>query len=87
MKNEPAPSAGFFFWRDKEKIDRAVLALLRLTLHDHDRAWKGFDWDALDRLHKKGLIENPQNKNKSVVLTKEGLEKSKRLFFELFAKR
>jgi hypothetical protein len=25
-------------------IDDAVLALLHLTLHDHNRAWKGFDW-------------------------------------------
>ena len=41
---------------DKDKIDDAVLALLWLTLHDGDRAWKGFDWDTLDRLHAKGLI-------------------------------
>ena len=32
---------------DPDKIDDAVLALLALTLHDVDRAWKGFDWDAL----------------------------------------
>jgi len=32
----------------KHKIDEAVLALLYLTLHDGDRAWKGHDWDALD---------------------------------------
>ena len=25
-------------------IDDAVLALLHLTLHDHNRAGKGFDW-------------------------------------------
>ena len=29
---------------DEEKVDDAVLALLRLTLHDGYRAWKGFDW-------------------------------------------
>jgi hypothetical protein len=28
---------------DADKIDRAVLALLWLTLHDGDRAWKGHD--------------------------------------------
>jgi hypothetical protein len=44
---------------DKDKIDDAVLALLWLTLHDGDRAWKGFDWDTLDRLHAKGS-ENRQ---------------------------
>jgi hypothetical protein len=37
---------------DEDKVDDAVLALLRLTLHDGQRAWKGFDWDALDRLHR-----------------------------------
>ena len=39
---------------DEDKIDDAVLALLALTLHDGYRAWKGFDWDALNRLHRKG---------------------------------
>ena len=38
---------------DEDKVDHAVLALLRLTLHDGQRAWKGFDWDALGRLHRK----------------------------------
>ena len=59
---------------DPEKIDDAVLGLLFLTLHDGNRAWKNFDWDILNRLHAKGLIENPKNKNKSVALTPEGLE-------------
>src|ERR1700682_4469831 len=31
---------------DNDKIDRAILALLYLGLHDVDRAWKGFDWEA-----------------------------------------
>ena len=44
---------------DEDKVDDAVLALLRLTLHDGQRAWKGFDWDTLDRLHRKGLSPNP----------------------------
>ncbi len=35
---------------DTEKIDEAVLALLFLTLHDGSRAWKGLDWDAMNRL-------------------------------------
>lgn len=39
---------------DEDKIDATVLALLRLTLHDGRRAWKGFDWDSMDRLHRKG---------------------------------
>ena len=69
---------------DTDKIDEAVLALLYLTLHDGVRAWKGHDWDALDRLYRKGMIENPVGKPKSVVLTDEGLAKSERLFRNLF---
>ena len=44
---------------DHDRIDEAVLALLWLTLHDERRAWKGFDWNALDRLFRKGLICRP----------------------------
>jgi Domain of unknown function (DUF6429) len=58
---------------DTDKIDAAVLALLFLTLHDGVHAWKGHDWDALDRLYRKGMIDNPVGKAKSVVLTDEGL--------------
>ena len=47
---------------DEEKIDGAVLALLWLTLHDGQRAWKSFDWDSMERLHRKGMIENPVNR-------------------------
>ncbi len=71
---------------DEDKIDRAVLALLWLTLHDGDRAWKGHDWDAMDRLFKKRFIDNPVGKTKSVVLTEEGLRESERLFNEMFGK-
>jgi hypothetical protein len=53
----------------RDKIDDAVLGLLWLTLHDERRAWKGFDWNTLDRLHRKGLIADPANKAKSVVLS------------------
>ena len=69
---------------DEDEIDRAVLALLWLRLHDLDRAWKGHDWDALDRLYKKDYIYDPVGKAKSVVLTEEGLRESERLFNEMF---
>ena len=69
---------------DTDKIDEAVLALLHLTLHDGARAWKGHDWDALDRLYRKGMIDNPVSKAKSVVLTGQGLAESERLFRKLF---
>jgi hypothetical protein len=71
---------------DTEKIDDAILALLYLTLHDQHRAWKGFDWDALNRLCEKGMIHNPVGKTKSVAFTHEGLARSKELFEKMFKK-
>ena len=71
---------------DRDKVDEAVLALMWLTLHDERRAWKGFDWDALERLHGRGLIADPVNKAKSVILTDEGLRQSEELFRALFTR-
>ena len=72
---------------DTDKIDDAVLGLLWLTLHDERRAWKNFDWDSLERLHQKGLIADPANKTKSVVLSDEGLRRAQELFHALFTRR
>jgi hypothetical protein len=69
---------------DPEKIDEAILALLQLGLHDGNRAWKSFDWDALDRLHAKGFISDPVGKTKSVALTELGMAESSRLLAQLF---
>ena len=69
---------------NKDKIDDAALAQLYLTLHDGDRAWKGFDWDVLGRLHDKGMIHDPVDKAKSVTFTNEGIKRAKELFKELF---
>ena len=55
-----------------------------LTLHDGARAWKGFDFEAMDRLFEKGYILDPRGKSKSVVITQKGLERSKELFEGLF---
>ena len=72
---------------NEEKIDEAVLALLYLNFYsDHGavRAWKSFDWDAMDRLHKKGLISDPKSKAKSVLVTDEGQKYAKELFEKYF---
>jgi hypothetical protein len=74
---------------DEEKVDEFTLALLYLVLHDRQegfgaRAWKGFDWDTMNRLHEKGLIANPVGKAKSVSMTEEGFKKSESLFRKLF---
>ena len=71
---------------DTNKIDNAVLALLYLGLHDGARAWKGFDWDAMDRLHQSGYITDPRGKAKSVVFTEDGLERARALLEKLFGK-
>ena len=70
---------------DTDRIDDAVLALLLLGRHDGMRAWKGFDWDALGRLHEKGLISDPVGKAKSVVFSEKGLMLAEGLFDQMFA--
>ena len=72
---------------DTQRIDEAVLALLYLGLHEGDRAWKSFDWDAMARLHEKGLISDPVGKAKSVVLTQEGLREAEPMLCRLFGKK
>jgi len=69
---------------DTEKVDEAVLALLQLGLHEGNRAWKGFDWAAMQRLHAKGYISNPVGKAKAVEFTEAGLRESQRLLRERF---
>jgi hypothetical protein len=78
--------AGAAMELDETKIDEAVLALLLLGLHEESRAWKGFDWGAMDRLHEKGYISDPRSKAKSVVFTKEGKERAEELLEKLFGK-
>jgi hypothetical protein len=70
-----------------ERVDEAVLALLSLGLHEGNRAWKSFDWEAMVRLHERGLISDPHARTKSVVFTEEGLQESKRLLTALFGAR
>ena len=76
---------------DSEKVDEMVLALLSLTMFEDSgegaRAWKGYDWDALDRLHAKGYISDPKSKAKSVVVTEAGVKLSRELFAKHFGKR
>lgn len=74
---------------DKDKVDEMVLALLSLTMFREGpgfRAWKGHDWDALNRLHEKGYISDPKSKAKSVVVTEEGAQRSGELFERYFGR-
>jgi len=74
---------------DKDKIDDYTLALLFLVMCErHEeyggRAWKGFDWDTLGRLHEKGFLGDPKGKAKSVVITEDGYKKAEELFWKFF---
>lgn len=72
---------------DEAKIDEMALALLFLTTFDDGygpRAWKGMDWNVLNRLHEQGYIGDPKSKAKSVALTAEGQKRSKELFIHHF---
>ncbi len=71
---------------DTDKIDDAVLALLLLGHHDGNRAWKGFDWDAMNRLHERDFITDPRGKAKSVAFTEEGLARARQLLEQLFGR-
>jgi hypothetical protein len=74
---------------NEEKVDDMVLALLYLTTFNDKprlRAWKGHNWDALDRLYEKGYISDPATKAKSVLLTDAGAKRSQDLFEKYFTK-
>ena len=61
-------------WNTTKKVDE-MLALLILTTFEENpsgaRAWKGHDWNMLNRLHIKGHISDPISKAKSVVVPEE----------------
>jgi hypothetical protein len=72
---------------DKDKVDEMVLALLYLTTSVNKfgtRAWRGMDWEAMNRLYEKGYIDNPRGKAKSVAFTDEGARLSEELFKKHF---
>jgi len=74
---------------DEEKVDEISLALLYLTTFKDKfgfRALKSHSWDVLDCLHESGYIDDPRSKAKSVVLTDDGVERSKALFEKYFVK-
>jgi len=72
---------------DKDKVDEMTLALLYLVMsreREGGRAWKGFDWDTMRRLHRKGWISDPKGKAPSVGVTAEGMKKAEELFRKHF---
>ena len=74
---------------DRDKVDEATLALLWLTRFKDAggvRAWKGHDWETMERLHSKDFISDPRGKQKSVALSAEGEQPSRELFAKYFTK-
>jgi len=72
---------------DQEKVDDMVLALLYLTSSQDQygtRAWKGLNWEVMDRLHEKGYISDPKDKGPTMTLSEEGARLSKELFLKYF---
>lgn len=55
--------------------------------HSDEWAWKGFDFEVIERLCEKGYILDPRGKSKSVVLTGKGLARSRELSEELFGNK
>ncbi len=74
---------------NKDKVDEMTLALLYLVMEkskEGTRAWKGFDWDTMNRLHEKGYIGDPKSKAKSVALSEEGARLAEESFKKHFSK-
>ena len=73
---------------DNDRLDDLVLALLWANSFDEKfgghRAWKSLPWDALDRLHAKGLIGDARNRNLSVALEDKAFERGRELFAQWF---
>lgn len=72
---------------DEDKIDEAVLALLGALEFENGRVWKRLDFDAMDRLHERGLITQPRGRTESVHLTEAGMQQAKELASKYFARR
>ena len=73
----------------EEDIIELVLLLSYLTSWDENArgkfgpdsvlySWKGYPFEALDRLKERGLVDF-KNRNKSLHITEEGIEKAREL--------
>ena len=70
----------------KQALHDMTLALLYLTRFVDSRqkgdtlprAWKGYDWDTLNKLSEENLIID-RHGNKSLYLTEEGIAKAKEI--------
>ncbi len=70
----------------EEKIKELTLLLIYLTswtekesYGENIRAWKGYDFDILNKLQDEELIGGTTYKAKSTYITEQGIEKAKEL--------
>ena len=74
---------------DTDRLDDVVLALLWANSFEEKfgghRAWKSLPWDALDRLHVRGLISDARSRAHSVTLDDAAFERGRALFEQWFA--
>ena len=66
-----------------DKVDDAVLALLLLGASGQ-RAWRGIDVEAIDRLVAKGWLKTPDRNAPTLEFTDAGLQHARESFARLF---
>ena len=73
---------------DTDRLDDLVPALFWFngseTRFGGRIAWKSLPWDALDRLHSRGLISEPRRKSYRVTLDEQACERGQALFEQWF---
>lgn len=73
--------------KPEEAVKELTMLLMYLTrFHEKDRfidvndmAWKGYDFDIIDKLDDDNFISQGSHRSKSLVITEKGLEFSREL--------
>jgi len=74
---------------NQEKLAEAALAILSLSSFGDlmgVRAWKGMDWDLMNMLFEKNWISDPAGKQKSIVMSDEGVKLAEEFLEKYFGK-
>ncbi len=74
---------------NQEKLAETALANLSLSSFADPmgvRAWEGMDWDLLNMLFEKDWISNPVGKQKSIVMSEEGIKLAEEFLEKHFGK-
>jgi len=74
---------------NQKKLAEATLAILSLSSFSDPmgvRAWKGVDWNLMKMLFEKGWISDPVGKQKSIVMSEEGVKLAEEFLEKHFGK-